>query len=143
VAGNVPIGWGEPFFDGMESAISHIVFAIPAVKAIEFGAGFVAARMRGSEHNDVFIDIQGHTKTNHAGGMNGGISNGNQIVFRIAVKPTASIAKPQETMNMKTGEMSVLETPGRHDACIALRTPPVLEAATAIALADMALINGR
>ena len=133
----VPVGWGEPFFDSVESVIGHIVFAIPAIKGIEFGAGFAAAKMRGSEHNDNFISIEGKTETNHAGGINGGITNGNPIVFRVAVKPTSSIAKPQQTMNMRTGEITALETPGRHDTCITLRMPPVLEAATAIALADL------
>ncbi len=137
----VPVGWGEPFFDSAESVIAHIVLAVPAVKGIEFGAGFAAARMRGSEHNDVFVDAEGKTKTNRAGGINGGITNGNPVVFRVAVKPTSSIAKPQETFNMKTGKPTVLETPGRHDTCIALRIPPVIEAATAIALADLMLIE--
>ncbi len=141
IVDGVPVGWGEPFFDSAEAVISHIIFAVPATKGIEFGAGFAAARMRGSEHNDVFIDAGGHTKTNHAGGINGGITNGNPIIFRVAVKPTSSIAKPQETFNFKSGKMAVLETPGRHDACITLRIPPVIEAATAIALADLKLIN--
>ena len=135
----IPAGYGEPFFDGVESHISHIVFAIPAVKGIEFGAGFGAARMHGSEHNDLLISADGKTGTNHAGGINGGITNGNPIVFRVAVKPTSSIAKPQETMNIRTGKMTTLKIQGRHDACIALRIPPVLEAATAIALADLQL----
>ena len=137
----IPAGWGEPFFDSVESTIGHIAFAIPAVKGIEFGAGFAAARMCGSEHNDVFVDSNGTTKTNHAGGVNGGITNGNPIVFRVAVKPTSSISRPQQTINMKTGELTELKTPGRHDACIVLRTPPVLEAAAAIALADLKLCS--
>lgn len=137
----IPAGLGEPFFDGVESMISHIVFAIPAVKGIEFGAGFAAVRMRGSEHNDPLIDRTGKTQTNHAGGINGGITNGNSLVFRTAVKPTSSIARPQRTINIKTGETVTLNIPGRHDACIVLRVPPVLEAATAIALADLLLIN--
>ena len=137
----LPAGCGEPFFDSVESLISHIVFAIPGVKGIEFGAGFAAARMRGSEHNDMFINAEGKTATNHAGGINGGIANGNPIVFRVAVKPTSSIAKPQETMNIRTGEMTALKITGRHDACIALRIPPVLEAATAIALADLKMLH--
>jgi len=136
VVDGLPAGCGEPFFDSVESLISHIVFAIPGIKGIEFGAGFAAARMTGSEHNDVLISADGKTATNHAGGINGGITNGNPIVFRVAVKPTASIAKPQNTMNIHTGEMSTLEISGRHDACIALRISPVLEAATAIVLAD-------
>ena len=138
-AEGLPAGWGEPFFDSVESVVSHIIFAIPAVKGIEFGAGFAAARMFGSEHNDLLISVEGKNDTNHAGGINGGITNGNPVVFRVAVKPTSSIAKPQKTMNICTGEMTTLETPGRHDTCIALRIPPVLEAATAIALADLKL----
>jgi chorismate synthase len=132
----LPAGWGEPFFDSVESVISHIVFAIPGIKGIEFGAGFAAARMKGSEHNDPIINADGKTATNHAGGINGGITNGNPIVLRVAVKPTSSIASPQETMNIRTGEMTTLKIPGRHDAGIALRIPPILEAAAAIALAD-------
>ncbi len=136
----IPAGWGEPFFDSVESVIGHIVFAIPAIKGLEFGAGFAAAQMHGSEHNDAFIGTDGKTETNYAGGINGGITNGNPVVFRVAVKPTSSIARPQQTMNISTGEMTTLETPGRHDTCITLRMPPVLEAATAIALADLKLV---
>ena len=121
----------------MESLISYILFAIPAVKGIEFGAGFAAARMFGSQHNDSFVSADGKTATNHAGGINGGITNGNPIVFRVAVKPASSIARPQETINIRTGEMTTLEIAGRHDACIALRMPPVVEAATAIVMADL------
>ena len=138
---NIPAGWGDPFFDSVESAIAHTVFAIPGVKGIEFGAGFAAARMRGSEHNDPFITTDGKTVTNHAGGINGGIANGNPIVFRVAVKPTSSIAQSQQTVNIRTCKMTTLEIQGRHDACIALRISPVLEAATAIALADLKLRN--
>ena len=138
---NIPAGWGEPFFDSVESLIAHTVFAIPGVKGIEFGAGFAAAKMRGSENNDLFVSIDGKTATNHAGGINGGIANGNPIIFRVAVKPTSSIAQPQQTINIRTGEMTTLEILGRHDACIALRIPPVLEAATSIALADLKLRN--
>ena len=134
-----PAGLGEPFFDSVESVIGHIVFAIPAVKGIEFGAGFAAARMFGSEHNDSFINGSGKTATNHAGGVNGGITNGNPVIFRVAVKPASSIAKPQQTINFSVGEMTTLKIQGRHDSCIALRMPPVLEAATAIALADLTL----
>jgi len=141
VVENILAGWGEPFFDSVESGIAHIVFAIPGIKGIEFGAGFAAAKMRGSDHNDTFITAGGKTATNHAGGINGGITNGNPIVFRVAVKPTSSIGKPQQTINIRSGEMATLEIQGRHDACIALRMPPVLEAATAIALADLKLKN--
>ncbi|MDR2039036.1 MAG: chorismate synthase [Bacteroidales bacterium] len=138
---SVPVGWGEPFFDSTESIISHMIFSIPATKGIEFGSGFGAARMHGSEHNDTFVHSSGQTKTNHAGGINGGITNGNPIVFRVAVKPTSSIARPQKTINIKSGEPAILETPGRHDACIVLRIPPVIEAATAIALADLMMVS--
>ena len=137
----LPVGVGEPFFDSVESVLSHAIFAIPAIKALEFGSGFNAAKMRGSEHNDNFIDENGKTETNNAAGINGGITNGNDIVFRIAVKPTSSISKPQETFNFKTGKVETLKVKGRHDACIALRVPPVLEAVTAIVLADLMLIN--
>ena len=138
---NVPAGWGEPFFDSVESVISHAVFAIPAIKGIEFGAGFSTARMRGSENNDPIIDTTGKTATNHAGGINGGITNGNPIVFRVAVKPTPSISLPQQTLNLENGKMEDLVVKGRHDACIALRVPIVLEAVTALALADLLLIQ--
>jgi chorismate synthase len=137
VCSNVPIGLGEPFFDSVESMISHIIFAIPAVKAIEFGAGFAAAHMTGSEHNDRIIDAQGKTATNHAGGIVGGISNGNDITFRVAVKPTASIGLTQNTYNFETQIIEPLVIEGRHDACIALRMPVIVEAAAAIALADL------
>ncbi len=134
-------GLGEPFFDACESVISHAVFAVPAVRGIEFGDGFNAASMRGSEHNDPFIDAVGHTSKNGAGGINGGISNGNEIVMRIAVKPTSSISKTQQTFNFISGKIQPLTIEGRHDACIALRSQVVLESAVAIALADFALIR--
>lgn len=137
----MPVGLGEPFFDSMESQLSHIVFSIPAIKGIEFGSGFAASTMRGSEHNDNILDASGKTETNHAGGINGGISNGNDLVFRVAVKPTSSTSQVQRTMNMKSGRLEDLEIKGRHDKCIALRVPPVLEAATAIVLADFMLME--
>lgn len=139
VASNMPIGLGEPFFNSIESLISHIVFSIPAIKGIEFGSGFSAAKMKGSEHNDAITDKSGKTEKNNAGGINGGISNGNNLIFRVAVKPTSSIGLPQETLNFKTGEKEYLEIKGRHDACIALRVPVVIEAVTAIVLADLML----
>lgn len=141
-AAGIPAGLGEPFFDSVESLISHAVFAIPGIRGIEFGDGFNAARMRGSEHNDPFIDSSGHTSKNGSGGINGGISNGNEICFRVAVKPPSSIAKAQETFDFVNDRMTVLETGGRHDACIALRIPPVLEAVTAIVLADLVMAAG-
>jgi len=135
----VPVGLGEPFFDSVESVMSHMVFSIPAIKGIEFGSGFRAAKMRGSEHNDNIADTDGTTETNHAGGINGGITNGNEIIFRVAVKPTSSTHQPQRTMNFKTGEMEQLTIEGRHDTCIALRVPVVVEAAAAIVMADFML----
>lgn len=135
----VPVGLGEPFFDSVEAVMSHLVFSIPAIKGIEFGAGFQAARMSGSEHNDNFVSNEGVTETNHAGGINGGISNGNEINFRVAVKPTSSTHQTQHTMNMSTGKMEDLTVEGRHDTCIALRVPVVVEAAAAIVMADLML----
>lgn len=140
-AENLPIGWGEPFFDSVESLISHAVFSIPGVKGIEFGSGFESAKMKGSVHNDLFINRVGETSTNNAGGINGGISNGNEIIFKIAVKPTSSISQEQKTFNFSTGIEDVLKVKGRHDACIALRMPVIVEAATAMVLTDLMLIN--
>lgn len=137
----LPVGLGEPFFDSVESVISHLAFAIPAVKGIEFGSGFAAARMNGSEHNDKFTGANGHTATNFAGGINGGLTNGNELVFRMAVKPTSSTSRSQHTLNFKTGKMVDLEIKGRHDTCIALRVPVVAEAITAVALADFMLLE--
>lgn len=142
VAG-LPLGLGEPFFDSAESLISHIAFAIPAVRGIEFGTGFQAAQMYGVDHNDAIEDMNGKTTTNHAGGIVGGITNGNEMVFRIAIKPTSSTPKDQFTYNWETGEMETFAVRGRHDLCIALRVPPVLEAAAAIALADLMLREQR
>jgi chorismate synthase len=137
----MPVGLGEPFFDSVESMISHLAFSIPAVKGIEFGAGFMAARMFGSEHNDALMDNSGRTKTNHAGGIVGGITNGNELVFRIVVKPTSSTPKEQESLNWETGLVEPFSVKGRHDLCIALRVPPVLEAITAMVLADLLLLE--
>lgn len=138
VAG-VPRGWGEPFFDSVESVIAHLLFAVPAVKGVEFGSGFAAARMRGSEHNDPIIDAAGTTATNHAGGIDGGIANGNELVVRAAFKPTPSIGRPQRTYRLDTGRVEELTIEGRHDACVALRGAAVAEAAVAVALADLML----
>ncbi len=138
---NLPVGLGEPFFDSVESVISHLAFATPAIKGIEFGSGFAAATMRGSQHNDPIIDATGKTKTNNSGGLNGGITNGNELVFRVAVKPASSISHKQETFNCQTQKVEALEIKGRHDACIARRVPVVLEAITAISLADLLLID--
>ncbi|MCG9899736.1 MAG: chorismate synthase [Hydrotalea sp.] len=136
----LPVGIGEPFWDSLESCFAHAVFAIPAVRGIEFGTGFPAAKMFGSEHNDAIKDSSGATETNHAGGIVGGITNGNEVVFRIAIKPTASTPQQQFTLNWESGEQEMLSVKGRHDLCIALRVPPVLEAVTAIVLADAMLI---
>lgn len=192
VVSGIPAGLGEPFWDSVESRLSHAVFAIPGVRGIEFGDGFQAARMKGSEHNDVYAPAGakncgghqheccheegkeggccqgedqeccsgedhgccggGHSEggccghhrnrlvtpaTNHAGGVNGGITNGNPLVFRVAFKPTSSIAKAQETYDFAKGEMTTLQVPGRHDTCFALRTPVIVEAMAAIVLADL------
>lgn len=134
---NLPIGLGDPFFNSVESLISHAVFAIPAVKGIEFGAGFAAAKMFGSEHNDAIINQEGRTATNNAGGITGGISNGNDLVFRVVVKPTSSTPKEQQTLNMESGIVEAFSVKGRHDLCIALRVPVILEAVTSIVLADL------
>jgi chorismate synthase len=140
-ATNMSQGLGEPFFGSVESTISQLIFSIPAIKGIEFGSGFSAARMRGSQHNDAYINTEGKTLTNNAAGINGGITNGNDLVFRIVVKPTSSISLPQETINMKTGKIETLKIEGRHDVCIALRVPVVAEAAAAIGLADLFLLS--
>lgn len=137
---DVDPGYGEPFWDSVESLIAHAIFAIPGVRGIEFGDGFDAAKMRGSEHNDP-IGPDGRPLKNGAGGVNGGITNGAPIVFRVAFKPTSSIRKAQQTFNFATGEMDTLQVPGRHDACFALRAPVVVEAMTAIVLADLVLVK--
>lgn len=139
---NPPLAIGEPFFNSFESVLSHLVFSIPAVKGIEFGSGFAAASMKGSVHNDPIIDECGKTSTNNAGGINGGITNGNDVVFRVAVKPTSSVGVMQETFNFSTGQMHKLTIEGRHDACIALRMPVIIEAAAAITMADL-MMTGR
>ncbi len=139
----VPAGLGEPFFDSLESLISHAMFSIPGVRGVEFGDGFQAARMKGSEHNDPFV-LDGSavaTSKNGSGGVNGGLTNGAPIVFRVAFKPTSSIAKGQDTLNVKSGEMVCLNVPGRHDVCFALRTPVVVEALSAIVLADLQMVG--
>ena len=133
-AKGLPVGLGEPFFDSAESLISHLVFSIPAMRAIEFGTGFAAARMFGSIHNDAIEDMSGKTRSNHAGGIVGGLTNGNELVFRVAVKPTSSTPKEQTTLNWETEKIETVSVKGRHDLCIALRVPVILEAVTAIVL---------
>lgn len=135
---NIDPGYGEPFWDSVESNLAHAIFAIPGVRGIEFGDGFGAAAMKGSEHNDP-INEDGRPSKNGAGGVNGGITNGAPIVFRAAFKPTASIRKAQQTYNFSKQEMDTLEVPGRHDVCFALRAPVVVEAMTAIVLADIVI----
>jgi chorismate synthase len=137
----LPIGLGEPFFDSVESVLGHAVFAIPAVRGIEFGTGFAAARMFGSDHNDAIEDNTGKTRTNHAGGIVGGITNSNELVFRIAIKPTSSTPKEQVTLNWETGGQETFSVKGRHDLCIALRVPVVLEAVTAFVMADLYMLQ--
>lgn len=139
----LPIGLGEPFFDSLESLISHAVFSIPAVRSIEFGTGFAAAKMFGSEHNDAIENIEGKTRTNHAGGVVGGLTNGNELVFRIAIKPTSSTPREQETLNWETNKVETVSVKGRHDLCIALRVPVILEAMTALVLADLMMLENK
>ncbi len=140
-AENINIGIGEPFFNSVESIISHLIFSIPGIKGIEFGAGFNAANMYGSKHNDEIIDILGKTKTNNAGGISGGITNGNNLNFKVAVKPTSSIGLEQSTINVHTKKTEKFKITGRHDVCFALRVPVIIEAVTAIALADLQIQN--
>lgn len=142
VCTGVPAGLGDPFFDPLESLISHIVFAIPGVRGVEFGDGFAAARMKGSRHNDPILDATGRTAENHAGGVNGGISNGNPIVFRVAVKPTSSISSPQRSFNFAEGRMEEFSIRGRHDSCFALRVPVIVESVAACAICDALLRSG-
>lgn len=139
-----PVGLGEPFFDSIESAIAHLAFSVPAVKGVEFGAGFAASRMRGSEHNDAFVWKDGRvmTGTNRAGGILGGLADGMPIVFRAAIKPTSSIARPQRTLDLSTHAPAELVVTGRHDPCIVPRAVVVLESVAAIALADLGLRGG-
>ena len=137
----LPAGLGDPMFDGMENRIAAAVFGIPAVKGIEFGAGFAAAGLRGSENNDAFSVENGRiiTDSNHCGGILGGITDGMPLTFRAAVKPTPSLARPQQSVDLKTGEIVPLTVTGRHDPCIVPRAVPCLEAAAAIAVYDALL----
>ena len=142
-ATGLPVGLGEPYFDSVESVLSHILFAIPAVRGVEFGTGFAAARMFGSQHNDAIENMQGKTVSNHAGGIVGGISNGNELVFRLAIKPTSSTPKEQYSLNWDTEQMENFSVKGRHDLCVALRAPVIVEAVTALVLADFMLMEQR
>ena len=141
VVHGLPVGIGEPMFGGIENQIARTVFAVPAVKGIEFGAGFAAASMRGSENNDLFTVRDGkiETLTNNAGGILGGIADGMPIVFRVAIKPTPSIAKTQQSVNLQTMQTEDLSITGRHDPCIVPRAVPVIEAAAALAITDLIL----
>lgn len=130
---------GAPFFDSVESVMAHLLFSIPAVKGVEFGDGFAGARKRGSERNDAIVNADGTTATNNEGGINGGIANGNDIVVRVAIKPTPSIALKQHTYNFESGAIEPLVIGGRHDSCIARRAAVVVEAMAAVALADLKL----
>jgi len=141
VVKGLPIGLGEPFFDSVESLIAHAIFSIPAVRGIEFGSGFAAARMFGSEHNDSLVSMDGTTATNHAGGVVGGLTNGNELLFRVAIKPTSSTPQEQKSLNTATGKQEAFTVKGRHDLCIALRVPVVVEAVTAMVLADLLLLE--
>ena len=140
----LPAGWGDPMFDGMENRIARMVFGIPAVRGVEFGTGFAAAAMRGSEHNDpYYFDETGtvRTTTNHHGGVLGGITSGMPLVFRAAVKPTPSIAREQDTVSLSGGQAARLAVRGRHDPCIVPRAVPVMEAAAAVAIYDAYLCS--
>ena len=144
VAENTPIGLGEPVIDTLEGDIAKSMFAIPAVRAIEFGAGFEAATMQGSEHNDEWVLDNGKitSKTNNAGGIIGGISTGMPIRFRIAIKPTSTIGKTQNTVDIQKMKSATIKGKGRHDPCIVPRAIPIVEAMTAIVLVDHALRAG-
>lgn len=138
VTGATPL-LGEPFFDSAESVIAHLLFSIPGVKGVEFGDGFAGTAKRGSERNDIIVDASGTTLSNNEGGINGGITNGNDIVVRVAIKPTPSITKQQQSYNFEEDAITPLTIGGRHDACIARRAAVVVEAMVAIALADLSL----
>jgi chorismate synthase len=137
----IPAGIGNPMFDGLENRISKAVFGIPAVKGIEFGDGFMAAELKGSSNNDPYCIVDGKVvpATNHAGGILGGISTGAPIVFRVAFKPTPSIAKEQNSVDLSKNESTKLAIKGRHDPCVVLRAIPCIEAAAAIAVYDAIL----
>ena len=140
----LPVGVGEPFFDSLEGELAYILFAVPAVKGVEFGSGFAAAGMRGSEHNDAYAVADGRivTETNRAGGIQGGLSNGMPVVLRVAVKPTSSIATPQKSVDLRTMEPTELRVKGRHDPCIVPRAVPVIENVAAVPVLDLMMRGG-
>jgi len=140
VCRNVPIGLGEPIFDKLEARLAQAMLSLPATKGFDIGSGFAGSRMRGSQHNDPFVkkDHGLGTRTNYSGGVQGGISNGEPIVFRVAFKPVATIGRAQETVDF-TGEEVVLAAKGRHDPCVVPRAVPIVEAMAALVLIDMAL----
>ncbi|PKK99306.1 MAG: chorismate synthase [Tenericutes bacterium HGW-Tenericutes-2] len=140
-ATNMIVGLGEPFFNKLDAEIAKMMFSIPAVKGVEIGTGFKGLEMKGSSFNDEFIDETGKTKTNHSGGVSGGISNGNDLIVKVMIKPTSSIQRPQETYSFETNQKEILQIGGRHDVCIARRAGIVLENALAIVLADLYLIS--
>ena len=142
VCRNLPAGLGEPVFDRLEAKLAHAMLSLPATKGFEIGSGFAGARMRGSAHNDPFIKRDGRlgTLTNHSGGVQGGISNGEPVYFRIAFKPPATIGQAQETVNYE-GQESVLEAKGRHDPCVVPRAIPIVETMTALVLADLIMVQ--
>lgn len=144
IATGLPTGVGEPFFDSVESVLSHLLFSIPAVKGVEFGAGFKVAELRGSENNDQFAIRNGRivTETNNAGGILGGITDGMPVIVRVAVKPTASISKPQKSVNLKEMKETELQIAGRHDPCIVPRAVPVVESVVAMGLLDLMITGG-
>ncbi|MBW1981746.1 MAG: chorismate synthase [Deltaproteobacteria bacterium] len=140
VCRGVPPGWGEPVFHKMEARLAQAMLSIPATKGFEVGSGFAGSRMRGSEHNDPFVQKEGRlgTRTNYSGGIQGGITNGEPVYFRVAFKPPATIGKPQETVDFN-GKQVILEARGRHDPCVVPRAVPIVESMAALVLADLAL----
>lgn len=144
VTNNVPVGLGEPIFASLESDLSKAIFSIPAVKGIEFGSGFNSSRMKGSVNNDLYYMENGriYTKTNHSGGILGGLSNGMPLIINIAFKPASSIAKKQTTLDLSSGKETELIVPGRHDPCVVPRAPPVVESVVSLILADHAVRSG-
>ena len=144
VSTGLPVGLGEPIFASLESDLSKALFSIPAVKAVEFGSGFAGSKRRGSENNDLYYMKDGKvvTKTNNAGGVLGGLSNGMPLTIRVGFKPAASIAKAQETLDISKSAQANLTVPGRHDPCVVPRAPPVVECVVSMVLADHALRAG-